>query len=200
MQTNNFLLWGGSKTLMGYNKHFVNNTFVFADYSPAANGARRLGLTPPPGPLGNGYGSCASSIASYPFIAMGKAGLQEQWWNNTCIASSADAFFDWCACQRPNGRCPLGPPPPAHTSPPYLLFPSLTADECNSTHILDGTIPNPMKGNRYMSSNGDYVMRCKGDALNFSQAQALGVDLGSTVSTLPSVDALVAMGHDVLQF
>ena len=57
-----------------------------------------------------------------------------------------------------------------------------------------------MKGNRYMSSNGDYVMRCRGDALNFSQAQALGVDLGSTVSTLPSVDALVAMGHDVLQF
>jgi hypothetical protein len=57
-----------------------------------------------------------------------------------------------------------------------------------------------MKGNRYMSSNGDYVMRCKGDALNLSQAQALGVDVGSTVGTLPSLEALVDMGHDVLQF
>jgi hypothetical protein len=44
------------------------------------------------------------------------------------------------------------------------------------------------------------VMRCKADALNFSQAQALGVDLGSRVTTLPSVDTLVTMGHDVLQF
>jgi hypothetical protein len=95
VQTNNFLLWGGSKTLMGYNKHFINNTFVYADYSPAANGARKLGLTPP---LGNGYGVCATSIASYPFIAMGKGGLQEQWYNNTCITSSRDAFFEWCAC------------------------------------------------------------------------------------------------------
>jgi hypothetical protein len=47
------------------------NTCMYTDYSPAANGARRLGLTPPPGPLGNGYGTCATSIASYPFFFNG---------------------------------------------------------------------------------------------------------------------------------
>jgi hypothetical protein len=26
IQTNNFLLWGGTKTLMGYNKHFIVGT------------------------------------------------------------------------------------------------------------------------------------------------------------------------------
>jgi hypothetical protein len=81
-----------------------------------------------------------------------------------------------------------------------LCAPTQQPDECNASSILDGTIPFPLANNTYMSGSGGYVMRCKADALNFSQAQALGVDLGSRVTTLPSVDALVAMGHDVLQF
>ena len=44
VQTNNFLLWGGSKTLMGYNKHFINNTFVYVDFSPAKFAEKMLGL------------------------------------------------------------------------------------------------------------------------------------------------------------
>ena len=81
-----------------------------------------------------------------------------------------------------------------------MFLPPLPADECNATHILDGTIPFPMKNNKYMSSTGDYVMHCRSDSLNFSAAQALGVDVGSTVGALPSLEALVDMGHDVLQF
>ena len=93
VQTNNFLLWGGTKTLMGYNKLFINNTFVYVDYTPATSPAGRALGGPPR--LGNGYNSCAASIASYPWRAAGLDGLQEQWWNNTCIASSPDKFFDW---------------------------------------------------------------------------------------------------------
>ncbi len=127
-----FLCCALARAPVGYNKHFVNNTFVYADYSPAVHRARKLGRTAPlsapewppsssSGRMGdelgderraaavlasphadaygngNGYGTCASSIASFPFIALGKEGLQEQWWNNTCIASSEGAFFDWCA-------------------------------------------------------------------------------------------------------
>ena len=90
VQTNNFLLWGGTKTLMGYNKHFFNNTFVYVDYAPiASTAAKMLG-----GPPRNGYSSCASSIASYPWREEGLDGKQEQWWNNTCIASSSSSFFN----------------------------------------------------------------------------------------------------------
>lgn len=168
VQTNNFLLWGGSKTLMGYNKHFVNNTFVYVDYAPAQYAENTLGLGAPVEKLGNGYSVCATSIASSPFIADGKEGYQEQWWNNSCIASSPDQFFNWY--------------------------------ECNVTAPLDGTIPYPMKGNAYYSQTGDYRMHCRGTTWNFTQAQALGIDLGSTIHTLPTVDELVAMGHDRLQF
>jgi len=168
LQTNNFLLWGGSKTLMGYNKHFINNTFVYVDYSPVMHAENALGLGAPAEKLGNGYSVCATSIASAPFIAEGKEGYQEQWWNNTCIASSPDQFFQWY--------------------------------ECNSSHPLDGTIPFPMKGNSYFSSTGDYRMNCRGTGWNLTEAQQLGIDVGSTVSTLPTVDQIVEMAHDRLQF
>lgn len=168
LQTNNWLLWGGSKTLMGYNKHFINNSFVYVDYSPVTYAEQVLGLGAPVQRLGNGYSVCATSIASAPFIAQGKSGFQEQWWNNTCIAGSPDQFHNWY--------------------------------ECNASTPLDGTIPVPMKGNSYFSPNGDYHMHCRGTTWNLTQAQALGIDVGSTVSTLPALDALVAMAHDRLQF
>ena len=77
---------------MGYNKHFINNTFVYADYSPVeyAEKVLRLGKPVVREKLGNGYSSCASSIVSFPFIAAGLVGFQEQWWNNTCIVNSPD--------------------------------------------------------------------------------------------------------------
>ena len=154
---------------MGYNKLFLNNSFVFVDYTPAQYAERVLGLGPQaPRKLGNGYSVCATSIASSPWIAQGKEGFQEQWWNNTCIASSPDQFFDFY--------------------------------ECNASSPLDGAIPYPMKGNQYFSATGDYRLHCRSTVWNFSQANALGIDIGSTVSTLPSLEQLVAMGHDRLQF
>jgi hypothetical protein len=42
--------------------------------------------------------------------------------------------------------------------------------------------------------------RCNQDNWNLTQAQALGVDVGSVATTLPSTDELVAMGHNLLQF
>jgi len=131
LQTNNFLLWGGSKTLMGYNKHFINNSFVYADYSPVEYAETTLGLGRPSeerlrrrrgggGMLGNGYSSCASSIASYPFIEEGldgcyqdglRGGCQEQWYNNTCIVQSPDAVrlicVCVCVCARARARAPF---------------------------------------------------------------------------------------------
>jgi hypothetical protein len=161
IQTNNFLLWGGSKTLMGYNKHFINNTFVFTDFSPAA-------LAAGPRRVGNGYGTCATSIASYPWGEDGASGLQEQWYGNTCISQSAANFFNWY--------------------------------ECNATHPRDGTIPFPMRGNTYRSNGSQYRMNCRGTVWNLTQAQAMGVDEGSTTGELPTPDELVAMGHGVLNF
>ena len=168
IQTNNFLLWGGSKTLMGYNKHFINNTFVFSDYAPSFGLTAQEFLGEQRRNLGNGYNVCAVSIASYPWGEAGVSGHQEQWYNNTCVTSSSSNFFNWY--------------------------------ECNATHPLNGEIPYPLKSNRYMSTNADYEMNCKDVKWSLEEAQALGIDIDSTVEMLPTVLQLVAMGHDVLQF
>ena len=117
MQTRNWLLWGGAKNLMGYNKAFLENTFVYVDYSPITSPAvRALGLslgedTPAmlakyPRALssqaggglasGNGYSSCASTIAPW---ASAELGLADQFRGNTCIASTENNFFDWVSAR-----------------------------------------------------------------------------------------------------
>ena len=70
---------------------------------------------------------------------------------------------------------------------------------CNNATPTDGSMW-LMSDNVYMSPDGGYVNRCNADAWNLTQAQALGVDVGSVVTTLPSTDELVAMGHNLLQF
>ena len=100
-----------------------HNTFVYTDYSPATNGACRLGLAPPPGPLGNGYGTCAASICVMPLF------LQ-------LVNEAAWFLCPGLRCTQDNARTTTLLSP-THT--PVPLFPA--ADECNATHILDGTIP-----------------------------------------------------------
>ena len=36
IESNNFLLWGGSKQYLGFNKHMLSNIYVYADYRWAA--------------------------------------------------------------------------------------------------------------------------------------------------------------------
>lgn len=123
--------------------------------------------SPPPSapPFEPKPGICACTIASAPFAA---SGLQDQWWNNTCIASSGSRFFKW--------------------------------ESCNSSAPLDGTIPFPIRANRYFSANATYTMGCAGEEWGFAEAQARGVDLESSVADLPTLAQLVAWGHELLQF
>jgi hypothetical protein len=121
-RANNCLLWGGSKTRWATTSA-SHNTFVYTDYSPATNGACRLGLTPPSGPLGNGYGTCAASICVMPLF------LQ-------LVNEAAWFLCPGLRCTQDNARTTTLLSP-THT--PVPLFPA--ADECNATHILDGTIP-----------------------------------------------------------
>ncbi len=165
VETNNFLLYGGSKSLMGYNKHFINNSYVLVDYTPSAHVAR------PPREVGSSWppegkpGSCSAIIAAGAFAA---AGLADQYWNNTCIANSSAKFFRWFSC--------------------------------NDTHPLDGTIPFPMRDNVYLSTDAGYAMPCNGQKWSLAEAQARGVDLGSSVGNFPTVDDFIKMAHDRLGF
>ena len=92
------LLWGGTKSLMGYNKHHVHNAMVYVDYSPAVGSpaARRVGWSAPASkpPM------CAGMITPTP-AAPGHA---EAWTNNTCIAADAAHFFRFSSC---NASAPL---------------------------------------------------------------------------------------------
>ncbi len=57
-----------------------------------------------------------------------------------------------------------------------------------------------MSDNTYMSADGGYQNVCNSTNFNLTEAQALGVDIGSIATTLPTVGALVAMGHALLDF
>ena len=72
--------------------------------------------------------------------------------------------------------------------------------ECNATHPRDGTIPFPLRDNTYLSATGGYAMDCHGERWNLTQAQAMGVDEGSTTGPLPTAGEVVAMGRALLQF
>lgn len=176
LQTENFLLWGGAKSLMGYNKQFIGNTYVYVDYSPIVQPAnkklwllgigpsmqrqRELQLAPP---LANGVSVCTSSIAPYPFAS---AGLADAFRQNTCIASSASNFFYWY-------------------------------NPCNDSDPTDGSMW-LLSSNIYMSSDGSYSNTCNHSTWNLTQAQAMGVDIGSVATTLPTTQELVEMGNNFI--
>lgn len=69
---------------------------------------------------------------------------------------------------------------------------------CNSSDPLDGSIPVPMQNNRYFSTNASYSLQCGGEVWGLTEAQSRGVDLGSTVSELPTTDELLVMLGDTL--
>jgi hypothetical protein len=228
IQTRNFLLWGGAKSLMGYNKAFLSNTFVYVDFTPVES-ARRLAaargfslgedtpamrakypaaLRPRRGALGvgNGVSTCTSSVAPWPSAQLG---LADQFRDNTCIASSSQQFFSWynVRTEEPQPRrqrraSPARlrpPPPPAPPHHPRCYRHPHSTQPCNSSTPTDGSMW-LMSNNIYRSTDASYRNNCDKVTWNLTEAQALGVDVGSVLAALPSTDELVAMGHALLQF
>ena len=99
--TRNWLLWSGAKNLMGYNKAFLENAYVYADYTPFVSPqVRALGFSQGEGgaALRAKYGGgdavpfCTGSVAPW---ASADLGLADQFRGNTCICSSSAQFFRW---------------------------------------------------------------------------------------------------------
>lgn len=68
------------------------------------------------------------------------------------------------------------------------------------TCLCAGNIPD-LARNTYLSVDGGYSLHCgSSDVWTLPQAQAVGVDVGSSASVVPTVDALVALGHAQLGF
>jgi hypothetical protein len=169
----NFLLWGGSKQYLGFDKHMVGNAYVYADYAPVTLPAvRALGLPSgditkygvgSQGGLRNGWGVCAMAYGTSDFVAP----LIDVWRSNTCILQSSAKAFDFNGC---------------HPSTP-----------------ADGNIP-LLSGNTYLTGDNSYSMKCGGSTWTLAQAQAAGVDVGSTVGPTPALADLVSLGHTMLAF
>jgi hypothetical protein len=70
---------------------------------------------------------------------------------------------------------------------------------CNSSSPTDGSMW-LLSGNSYMSQDGGYHNRCNNSDWSLAEAQAKGVDVGSSNATLPTIDELVALGHALLEF
>ena len=96
VDTSNVLLWGGTKTLMGYNKHHIGNAMVYVDLNPSlhAPAARSVGWSAPQSkpPM------CSGFIVPTPSLP----GMHEVWCNNTCISTDPAHFFRWYSCNASN--------------------------------------------------------------------------------------------------
>lgn len=157
VDTRNVLIWGGTKNLMGYEKHSSENVLAYVDYTPALAASRLVGwsgIEPKP-PM------CAGVVTSYPSVA-----TADSWVNNTCIASDSASFFRFFSC--------------------------------NASAPLNGGIPTPLGGNAYYSTNATYELRCGAATWALAEAQARGVDVGSTVRALPTTDELLGMMRGAL--
>ena len=160
LDTNNVMLWGGSKSLMGYAKHHVGAAMVYVDLSPSlhAAAAQRVGWSAPESkpPM------CAGMLVPTPALP----GFAEVWVNNSCIATDPSHFYRF--------------------------------GSCNASNPLDGSIPMPLGSNRLDSPNATYQLRCGSATWGLEDAQARGVDVGSTLHVLPTTDELLAMLSEIL--
>jgi hypothetical protein len=93
VDTANVLLWGGTKSLMGYNKWHVGQAMVYVDLVPSLHSPSvgRMGWSAamegkPP--------MCSGMIVRTPAVP----GKSEVWMNNTCIATAPSVFFRWGGC------------------------------------------------------------------------------------------------------
>ncbi len=72
---------------------------------------------------------------------------------------------------------------------------------CNPNAPTDGNAP-IFSGNTYANPGAEYGFPCgkNGTRLTLAEAQAVGQDVGSTVTTPPSTEEILAAGHALLQF
>jgi hypothetical protein len=70
---------------------------------------------------------------------------------------------------------------------------------CNDANPNDGGIP-LFSSNSYFSDDGGWEMTCGKTKWNLSQAQALGVDAGSTAGLAPGTADIIQQGRALLQF
>jgi len=124
IDTNNVLLWGGTKSLMGYNKHHVNEMMVYVDLNPAlhAPAARRIGWSAPESkpPMCSGFivptPSAPGKFEVWAVSLLSRAPPsrlaprapqrsspsephpQRHTQNNTCISTDPTKFFRWYSC------------------------------------------------------------------------------------------------------
>lgn len=70
---------------------------------------------------------------------------------------------------------------------------------CDSATPNDGGIP-LLSNNTYASDDGKYELHCGSQTWTLAQAQAAGVDVGSTMAAVPTTAEVIAVAHDLLQF
>jgi hypothetical protein len=171
--TSNFLVWGGSKQYLGFAKRSAGNAYIYADYTPAAVALANLG--------GMGAGAAAALEAKY-------GGRVGNGWG-TCAMAYGTASFQ---------------PPLADTWEGNTCIVAASAhifdfNGCHPATPNDGNIP-ALTGNTYATGDGAYALKCGGETWTLAQAQAAGVDVGSSLVPVPSNDAILALGHQLLGF
>jgi hypothetical protein len=72
-------------------------------------------------------------------------------------------------------------------------------NDCNEASPNDGHVPIFSK-NTYANPPGVYEFKCGKQSWNLTQAQAVGVDVGSVLVPLPSTDDIIAAGRALLEF
>lgn len=138
---------------LGFNKTFRGNLWVYPDANmPTATAGApalpRTGFSP--------YCYDSQGGADLP------ASMRDSWTNETCVAASAGALYDFGGCS---------PSSPANGFVPVLA---------NNTLLLD---------------SGAYSLSCGGKQWGLAQAQAAGLDVGSTSGPSPPSAGVLALAQ-----
>ena len=171
LDTFNFLPWSGTKNYLGFNKTSIGNYFVYSDASP----------------LAVAQAAAASAGRSVRELRASPHGppLENGW--NSCIMSYATQVMPmnltdfWS-----NNTC---------TTVKAAFF---AINTCTPSAPFNGELLR-LSDNTWSSDAGNYSLRCGKTAWTLEQAQALGVDVGSTVVPSPATADIIAAGRALLQ-
>lgn len=171
--TGNVLAWGGYKNYLGHSKTSVNNVYIYPDAVRAP---------PPPETVAGAEGSLRGvAQASAP------AGMGGFFTKPFCANSDGQSLGqsgwgeEWA-----NNTCFI------HSSDVYEFG---SCDATNWEQLVPLT-----KNNRFFTDDGTAQFKCGSSTMTLQQWQAMGEDVGSTVSGAATVEAIMQAAHDVLSW
>ncbi len=145
----------------------------------------------------------SSNLIVYADLAPATVGVRSGAIPDSFLPASDPLRNGWDACAMSYGTTSL----PADLADVWTNNTCITAsgsrifsfNGCHNATPNDGNIP-LFSNNKYLNDDGTYVMSCGNARWSLADAQAAGVDIGSTLGPSPSTAQIMQMAKDLLGF